>query len=191
MESFAVREVLAGDPSTQPQNWVIRTRNGPHRIGFGLLSFQVGVDGIALSNDGAFLYFATMSHDTLYRVRTADLLDAGLSPSELSRRVEAVGKKPLSDGIEVAPDGSVLVTDVENGAIARVDAQGRLSTLVRAGQVVWADGVHVTASGDVLFTDSSIPTYLDPLLRPPALDKLRAGKPYRIYRFRMPEAGAR
>jgi len=191
VERWSVREVLGSDPSTQPQDWAIRTRSGPYRIGFGLLSFVVGVDGIALSKDGAWLYFAAMSHDTLYRVRTEHLLDGGLSPADLASRVEKVGKKPLSDGIEVTADGSVLVTDVENGGIARVDPSGRLETLVRMKQVVWADGVSLTAGGDVLFTDSAIPSYIDPLLRPPSIEKLRAGKPYHIHRFHLPGAEAR
>lgn len=190
IEAWTVREVLADDPRTQPQDWVIRTKQGPYRIGYGLLSFQVGVDGIALSKDGEWLYFATMSHDTLYRVRTRDLLDAGLAPADLASRVETVGKKPLSDGIEVAADGSVLVTDIENGGVARLDPSGRLSTLVRDPKIVWADGITIAPDGDVLFTDSSIPSYIDPLLRPPSPEKLRAGKPYRIYRFRLPAAGA-
>jgi sugar lactone lactonase YvrE len=188
--TWAVRQVLGGDPRTQPQDWVMRTKEGPYRIGYGLLTFQVGVDGIALSKDGAWLYFATMSHDTLYRARTADLLDAALPPADLAARVEEVGKKPLSDGIEIAPDGSVLVTDVENGGVARIDREGHLSTLVRDPRIVWADGVTVTPDGDVLFTDSSIPGYIDPLLLPPAIEKLRAGKPYRIYRFHPPAAAA-
>jgi hypothetical protein len=49
--------------------------------------------------------------------------------------------------------------------------------------------VNITASGDVLLTDSSIPTYLDQLMRPPKLERLQAGRPYRIYRFHLPSAG--
>ena len=191
VNGWTVREALEGDPSTQPQDWVIRTRQGPYRIGYGLLSFQVGVDGIALSKDGAWLYFGTMSHDTLHRVRTEHLLDTRLSPGELASRVEKVGKKPLSDGIEVAADGSVLITDIENGGVARVDPSGRLETLVRDTAITWADGITIASNGDVLFTDSSIPSYIDPLLRPPTIDRLRAGKPYRIYRFGLPGADPR
>jgi len=51
-------------------------------------------------------------------------------------------------------------------------------------RIVWADGVNVMANGDVLLTDSSIPSYIDPLLRPPAKERLDAGRPYRIYRVR-------
>jgi streptogramin lyase len=97
-----------------------------------------------------------------------------------------VGKKPLSDGIEAASDGSVLVTDVEHGGVARVDARGGLQTLVKLAGVSWADGVFVGPSGDVFFTDSAIPRYIDPLFRPPTLDGLRAGRPYHLYRFQLP-----
>ncbi len=164
-----------------------RTRQGPHHIGYGLITFQVGVDGIALSKDGAWLYYGTMTHDTLYRIRTEYLLDAHLSPRELSGRVEAVGRKPMSDGIEVAADGSVLLTDVENGSVARIDPSGHLTTLIRDPRIVWADGINIMEGGDVLVTDSSISSYTDQLLRPPPLERLAAGRPYRLYRFHLPE----
>jgi sugar lactone lactonase YvrE len=187
VDRWTVREVLGHDPSTQPQDWIIQTFRGPHRVGFGLLTFQVGVDGIALSRDGDWLYYATMSHDTLYRVQTAAVLDASLSEPELARRVEAVGTKPLSDGIEVAADGSVIITDVEHGGLMRLK-DGRLDTLSRDPRIVWADGVTITASGDALFTDSSIPTYIDQLLRLPAAERLKGGRPYRVYRLHLPKA---
>jgi sugar lactone lactonase YvrE len=191
VESWAAREVLANDPSTQPQDWVMRSRTpqGPHRIGFGLITFQVGVDGIALSQDGAWLYYGTMTHDTLHRIRTEHLMDPRLSPGELASRVERVGRKPMSDGIEVAEDGGVLLTDVENGSVVRIDPSGRLTTLVRDARIVWSDGINITAGGDVLLTDSSISSYTDQLMRPPKLAVLEAGRPYRIYRFHLPGGG--
>jgi hypothetical protein len=167
--------------ATQAQDWYIRARGAPYRVGYGLLTFQVGLDGIAPSADGQWLFFAAMSHDTLYRVRLADVLDPAASP-----RAEPIGKKPLSDGISAAPDGSVLVTDVENGGIARISASGELRTLVKLERVVWADGVFITPSGEVYFTDSAIPAYIDPLLRPPSLERLKAARPYHLYRFRLP-----
>lgn len=182
----SVRTLLAGHPSTRPQDWVMRTAAGPYRLGHGLLTFAVGVDGLALSPDGAWLYYGAMSHDSLYRVPTASLLDPGLGAEALGARVERVGPKPLSDGIEALADGTVLITDVENGSVARLGPGGELATLARPGGVVWADGVAVAPGGDVYFTDSAIPAYIDPLLRPPARDRLAAGAPYRLYRFRAP-----
>jgi hypothetical protein len=184
--TWKVREVLGGDRSTEAQDWLIHVRGAPYRAVYGLLDFQAGLDGIAVSQDGTWLFLAGMTNDSLYRVPLADVLNPALSPSDLVSRVERVGKKPLSDGIEAAPDGSVLVTDVEHGGIARIDAHGGVQTLVRVPGVTWADGVFVAPSGDAYFTDSSIPLYLDPLVRPPSIDRLRAARPYHLYRFRLP-----
>jgi hypothetical protein len=184
--TWEVRETLDQDVSTAPEDWVMRTPHGPHRLFYGLVTFQVGVDGIALSRDGAFLYFAPMTNETLYRVRTEYLLDPSLSRAGLAKRVETVSKKPMSDGIELAADGSVIVTDVENGAVARVDSGGHLTTLIRDPRIVWSDGVAITPGGDVLLTDSAISAYTDQLMRPPSVETLRAGRPYRIYRFHLP-----
>lgn len=180
--SQATRRVLEGHPSVQPQDWVIATRDGPYTLGYGLVTFSVGVDGLAVSHDGEWLYYATMSHDSVYRVPTRDLRDASLSAAALAERVERVGPKPLSDGIEVGADGNVYITDVEHGALARLSADGTLRTLIRGDDIVWADGVHITAAGALLFTDSKIPAYIDPLTRAPTRARLTAAAPHRIYR---------
>ncbi len=39
------RSVLTSHPSTQPQDWVIWTKFGPHKLVYGLVTFVVGVDG--------------------------------------------------------------------------------------------------------------------------------------------------
>ncbi len=185
--TWKARSVLSGDPATQAHDWLMTVGNAPYRVAYGLLNFQGGLDGISISPDGHWVFLAPMSNDLLYRVPLADVLDASISAANLSARVERVGKKPLSDGIEAAPDGSVLVTDVEHGGIARVDAHGGLQTLVKLGGVSWADGVAVGPDGMAYFTDSAIPVYIDPFVRPPALDRLAAGRPYHLYRFRLPQ----
>lgn len=181
--SKTFRKVLVDEPSTRPQDWVIRTKFGPHKLAFGLITFSVGLDGIALSANGETLYFGAMSHDRLYRVPTAALLDPKLSAPDLARQVAEVGRKPLSDGIALDADGNILITDFEHGGIARMSPQGSLQSLVRSEKVIWADGVVVEPNGAILFTDSAIPAYLDPLARPPSLDKLTAARPYHLYRF--------
>jgi hypothetical protein len=182
------RKLLTGDASAQPQDWVTRThlgqRSGPHKLAFGLITFAVGLDGIELSSDGLWLYYGAMSHDTLFRVPTAALADTQLSTKDLAARIERVGRKPLSDGITLDAAGNVLITDIEQGGIARMNATGQLQTLVKMPGVVWADGVVVAPDGAVLFTDSAIPAYIDQLARPLAQDKLVAARPYHLYRFR-------
>lgn len=182
IETRTARRVLEAHESVAPQNWVMRTRWGPHKLGWGLVTFQVGVDGVAISADGVWLYYATMSHDTAYRIKMADLRNPALDDAQLAQGIERIGKKPLSDGIEIDGAGSLYITDVENGGVMKLDANGGLKTLVKSTDVVWADGIARTATGDLLFTDSAIPAYIDPLARPPASDQLEAARPFRIYR---------
>lgn len=178
------RRLLAGHPSIEPQAFQIRTKDGPYVLAWGLVTFSVGVDGLAVSHDGEWLYYATMSHDTLYRVPTAALRDPARSAEAVAAAVEVVGRKPLSDGIEIDAAGTVYVTDVENGGLAVVSPQGELQTLVKDSSITWADGVALAPDGAVLFTDSQIPAYIDPLLRPPAKERIDAAAPHRIYRVR-------
>jgi Major royal jelly protein len=184
VEKKSYRKVLSTDPSMKPQDWMIRTATGTHKLGFGLVTFSVGVDGIEISKDGQWLYYATMSHDTMYKLPMKALLDAQLSEADLAKQIQAVGKKPLSDGITVDAQDNILITDVENGGIARMNAKGELTTLTKSPQVIWADGIVMAADGRALFTDSAIPAYIDQLARPPSAEKLKAGAPYKIYAFK-------
>jgi hypothetical protein len=185
------RTLLADSPTARPQDWVIHTPLGPHKLAYGLVTFAVGLDGIALSPDGAWLYYGAMSHGRLFKLPTAALRDPALPPGGVERAIVALGDKPLSDGIAVDRDGSVLITDVEHGGIARLDAAGKLTTLVKSSKVIWADGVAVAPDGAIVFTDSAIPAYIDQLARPPSRATLTAGRPYHIYRFRVPAAAPR
>jgi sugar lactone lactonase YvrE len=179
------------DESFNPQNWFIRRYDGhPHRVGWGLITFQVGLDGISFSPDGAWLYTGAMSHDTLYRLPSAMLLDSAVGNDALAAAIEPVGKKPQSDGIATTADGRILLTDVENGGIAELTPDGSLRTLTASDDVVWADSVEVAPNGDVYFTDSAIPAYLQQTLAPPDREILDAAGPYHLYRFRAPDAGS-
>lgn len=181
--SKSYRTVLADHPSTRPQNWVTQTPFGPHKLGYGLVSFTVGLDGIVLSEDGVWLYFGAMNHDTLYKIPTAALLDAKLGKLELEEQIVRVGKKPLSDGFARDLAGNILITDIENGGIARMTPEGALQTLVKSKDVIWADGVAMAPDGKVIFTDSAIPAYINQFAQPPSRDRLEAHRPYHIYRF--------
>lgn len=182
------RTLLADHPALQPQDWVTQTPFGSHKLGYGLVSFTVGLDGIALSADGRWLFFGAMNHDTLYKIPVAALLDPGLGKADLERQIVRVGKKPLSDGFALDPEGNILITDIEHGGIARMTPQGALQTLVKSKDVIWADGVAMAPDGGVIFTDSAIPAYIDQLARPPELSVLQAHRPYRIYKFMLDRA---
>ena len=115
----------------------------------------------------------------------AVVLDPSLSAETFNQHVEAIGPKPMSDGIAIDPEGRVVITDVEHGGIMAFNpATKQLSLLGRSKQIVWPDGIVVAKNGDVYFTDSSIPSYIDQLVRPPTDAKLEEHRPYFIYRLK-------
>ncbi|WP_428264646.1 SMP-30/gluconolactonase/LRE family protein [Haliangium sp.] len=175
----SARRVLDSHPSVSPQDWIIRNPTKDMVFFGGLVALKAGVDGIALSRDQEWLFYCTMNHDTLYRVRTADLRDPALSPDELGERVEAVGKKPLCDGLSSDVEGNVLITDVEHGGVARMAPDGALTTLVASERIRWADALSYGPGGWLYIADSAIP---DQMLQ--SKDHIRARAPYYIYRVR-------
>jgi sugar lactone lactonase YvrE len=153
----SARRVLESHSSVSAQDYIVRTRIRDMSFLLGLVKFKVGVDGIALDTDDEWLYYAAISHSGLFRVRVRDLTDETLPASELETRVEKYSDKPLSDGIVAAPNGNIIVTDVEHGAVIAVDENSRLQTLVRSPRIRWADGLAFGPDGWLYLADSALP----------------------------------
>ncbi len=178
------RTVLKGHPSVSAQNWTVRKPNGePYKLFYNLISFAAGVDGIALSKDGQWLYYAAISNESLYRVPTTALLDTTLTKDNLASNVELVGKKPLNDGIEILPNKSLFITDIENGGLALLSQNGKLTTYAKIPEVEWADCVTVAPDGKIWFTDSQLTKLIDQFGNPPSEEELKQNGPYPIYRI--------
>jgi sugar lactone lactonase YvrE len=173
------RRVLERHPSTLPQDWTIRTPMREMRFLGGVVAFKPGLDGIALDPAGQWLFYGGMAHDTLYRVPTGALLNDQLAPEELARRIEAVGHKPLSDGLSADVSGNVYITDVEHGAVLRMAPGGELTTIVRSPRIRWADGLSFGPDGWLYLADSGLP---EVLLK--TRGHIREHGPYHVYRFR-------
>jgi sugar lactone lactonase YvrE len=177
--------IQSDHPCMRPEDWIIQTPYGPDRLLYGLLNFSVGIDGIEISDDQKWLYIASMTNSRLCRVPMSVVLNPATTTAVFNRSLEDVGQKPLSDGITIDRDGRVLITDVEHGGIMAFDpATNQLSKLGRSKDIVWPDGIVVADDGDVYFTDSSIPSYLDQLVRAPTKAKLMEHRPYFIYRLK-------
>ena len=120
-----------------------------------------------------------MAHDTMFRIKVADLLDESLSPDALAARAQAVGAKPLNDGLSTDNEGNLLITDVEHGAVMRMAPDGELTTLVRSDRIRWADALSYGPEGWLYVADSAIP---DQMLRSKA--HMEANAPYYVFRFK-------
>jgi len=178
------RTVLKGHRALSPQDWIIRKSNDQdYKLAFGLLTFAVGVDGIALSHDDQWLYFAAMSHDSLYRIPTSALRDKRLHDEQLALAIEFIGHKPMSDGIELLADNTVVITDVENGGLALLSPAGKLTTLTSTTGINWADSVAIANDGAIWFTDSRLTDLIDQFAAPADKRQMRERGPYSIYRL--------
>jgi sugar lactone lactonase YvrE len=177
--------ITSEHPCLSPEDWIIQTPYGPDRLVWGLLNFAVGIDGIEISEDQKWLYLASMTNSRLCRAPMSVVLNPATRTKAFDQSIEDIGKKPMSDGIAMDRDGRVIITDVEHGAIMAFNpATHQLSKLGGSKQIVWPDGIVVGGDGDVYFTDSSIPSYIDQIVRPPTKLKLLEHRPYFIYRLK-------
>ncbi|MGH7502013.1 MAG: SMP-30/gluconolactonase/LRE family protein [Longimicrobiales bacterium] len=177
--SGGTRRILEKHRSVKAQDWLIETPERPMAWLGGLLTLEAGVDGIALSRDGEWLFYAAMNHSHAFRLRVADVKSDVLNAPGLAANAEAFGRKPLSDGLTTDLNGNLLITDVEHGAVHRLSPSGQLETLIRSTRIRWADGLSYGPDGWLYLTDSAIP---DQMLRSKAHIVFSA--PYSIYRFR-------
>jgi hypothetical protein len=181
IEKNSYRIVLSENFSTKPQDWIIKGPLGEHHLGFGLVGFFVGVDGIEISPDENWLYYASMTHDSLYRVPFKKLIDPNTSEKEIVNSIEYLGKKPISDGILMKDNENVILTDIENGGLGIFNLKAKkYQTLISHKKIIWADGVD-HFENKFIFTDSAIPSYVDQLAMPPNENVLKSRRPYRIY----------
>ena len=112
------RRLLDHHPSVKAEKIDVVINGSPwRRPGGGVPS--VHADGIALSPDRSPLSFQALTGRTLYRIPTAYLRDAALTPEELGRKVEKVGITGPADGLEFVPDGTLYLTSLEDNAVKR------------------------------------------------------------------------
>jgi len=173
------RRVLERHPSVSAQDWIISTPSKTMIYFGGLAAMKPGIDGIAITPDGKWLAYGAMSHDTLYRVPTSVLRDSSLGEGAVASRIEALGRKPLSDGLSADIEGGVWITDVEHGAVLRMAPDGTLETWIETPRIRWADALSFGPDGWLYLADSAIP---DQVMR--SKRHIASQAPYFIFRFR-------
>ena len=184
VERSVGRRVLTRDPSVMDKPFLIDAKGTRMILLGGLYAMHPAVDSIGIDAAGEWLYYGAMSGERLYRVRTSDLLDESLSPSQLSARVEDYGPKPQSDGISLDSAGNVYLCDVEHGALSILTPSRELRTLVRDPRWRWPDGLSFGAGDWLYVTDSALPEILFKSKK-----HMREQAPYFIWRLRTGIAG--
>jgi sugar lactone lactonase YvrE len=86
---------------------------------------MINSDGIALSPDGATLYYTPLTGHTIYAVSTGFLADRNAFDPVAYSAVRKVGDKPsANDGLICDAQGRIYTTDFEDNAIRRITPSG-------------------------------------------------------------------
>ena len=119
--------LLSAEPALMGRSAFLHVKG--HRIGlFGPLGMRINVDSLALSRDGASLYFSPLTGTDLLCMSTADIHTAlQQHPSSFTLPSSAINSslvrvvlqdKPATDGISTDHLGNVWMTALEHSSIA-------------------------------------------------------------------------
>ncbi|MFD9283498.1 L-dopachrome tautomerase-related protein [Streptomyces mirabilis] len=140
---------LAGHPSALPDAQFLPVIEGePFMVrpaGGEPTYYETGSDGIALSDDGARLYYCPLSSRRLHSVSTDALADPDATDAEVAATVEDLGFKPMADGLESDDKGRLYGGDLEHNAIWRRSPNGTYRTLAQGRDLLWVDTLSVAS----------------------------------------------
>lgn len=156
LQSGQARRVLDGHPSTQIERGVIPRVDGRELRRSDNREPQFAADGIALSPDGATLYWQALTGRTLYSVPTAVLQDPVRS-ANAGAVVRRVGTTHVADGLWLDRAGRFFVSNPEQSSVETAAAPGApLTTLVRDPRLRWPDSFAQGADGAIYVSASHI-----------------------------------
>ena len=120
-------------------------------------AIALGSDGIAISADGARLFYCPLASRRLYSVSVDALVNEQLSEQDVARTVVDHGEKGGgSDGLESDAQNRIYLTNYEQNAIQRRLPDGTIEPLVHDPHVLWPDTMSVASDSYLYFTANQL-----------------------------------
>ncbi|BAU89238.1 major royal jelly protein [Methylorubrum populi] len=146
----AVRR-LAGHVSTRSVDGILKIVEGRvlmKREADGTTSpIKGGANGIALSPDGARLYYTPLMSRRLYAVETAALLNPAKDDAAVAETVTDLGEKGLTGGLVADSRDRIYLSLQEFNGIGRRDPDGRIEVIATDPRLIWPDTFWITDEG--------------------------------------------
>jgi len=118
---------------------------------------KIGSDGIALSQDGKYLYYCPLASRHLYRVSADALADPRLPDEKVAATVGDLGDRGFaSDGLEYDAEGRLYLTDYEHNAVRRRGPDGIYETVAHDPRMLWPDTLSIGHDGYLYFTANQL-----------------------------------
>jgi sugar lactone lactonase YvrE len=151
---------LTGHKSTSPDPAFIPVVEGERLAarekGKPPAPFNVASDGIAISADGATLYYCPLSSRHLYSIPTALLIDRTASEATVAEAVVDLGEKGASDGLEADDKGRIYAGDYERNSVRQRQTDGEWKTIAHDPRILWPDTLSVASDGYLYFTANQL-----------------------------------
>lgn len=178
LNSGKMREVLTRHPSTKSDPAFHFIIDGHELMKDGKPA-KFNSDGIALTPDGAWLYYKPLSDDKLYRIKTDYLRDMTISDTALEAKVEDLGHFTTTDGMIFDKQGNLYLGDLQGYRIVRLDKDLKMTTLVQDQRLIWPDS-YAISEGYLYISCSQInkqPDYNE--------GQNKRTSPYTVYRVKL------
>lgn len=179
LASGRAARLLANHPSTQADPTVVPQVDGRDFRNARGEVIRLHVNDIALSPDGAWLYYQPTAGPSQYRLPTGAIQAAHRNGTDPAAAIENVGETRTAGGMEFAADGSLYLSDLARGALWQRTPDGRWSEVVRDERIVWPDAMGFGPDGSLYFPAAQV--HLLPVFSRSGASELRP--PYLIFRY--------
>jgi sugar lactone lactonase YvrE len=117
----------------------------------------MGADGIAISYDGARLYYCPLGSRRLYSVSTDALANKSLDEQKVGATVVDEGDRGgAADGLESDAAGYIYSTNYEHNAILRRGQDGKWDTVSHDPRLLWPDTLSLASDGYLYVTANQL-----------------------------------